>query len=652
MNFKDVLKNNPFTVTIIFLSTLISGITFIYSKPLAFAELALILLFVVFALKWISNSAERKKDFFNSIEEYLAETGEAGKFNSNFPFPLVLSDKEGNIQWFNKSFGDIIDSFGDNYSDNIKTLIPDFSELILSNVKHTEIATECSQYSVISSSVNDNLSAFYFIDDTELKNIRTNFNLTRPVAILINVDSLEHTEDTFAHADYYAVVSDVEREITKWLVENNCIFRKFADGKFIAATESSNLDLMIKDNFNILDKIRLYRYGSQEVDITLSVGIGKEKTFTECEISARQALDMARGRGGDQVVLKINNNYEFFGGVTSRKEKRGKIKSRIIATALSEYIENSSSVFVMGHAYSDFDAIGAAVGLCSIAKSCSKPSYIIINKQLSLALPLVEMLEKLDKNIKFVSQSEAMEIFNNESLLIIADTMREKLVEAPEILKRAKNIILIDHHRKTVDYIDSAVLEFHEPYASSACEMVTELIQYSPSKTKLSSYEAEALLAGIILDTKNYTLRVGVRTFEAAAYLKDCKADTVNVKKLFASSVEDNVSVNRLIAGAQFYDRYAIAVADSFISRLVSSKTADEMLNISGVDASFVVSCNDDTTFISSRSLGKINVQLIMEALGGGGHQSMAACQIKGTDIENAVTTLKNAINDYFIKNS
>ncbi len=654
MNFKDLLKNNPFTVIMIVISTLISGITFIFSKTIAVIELAVLLIFVVCALKWITQTAERKKAMLHSIEKSITEAGEAGEFVSSFPFPLLLIRNSGEIEWFNTAFDEIISFSSASFDNNAFTFIPDSKKLIYDkDCSSFEYISENKQFTVYSSPVDEDLTALYFVDDSALKDIRTEFNLTRPVVLLINVDSLEQTEDSFDHADYYTVVSEVEREITKWVVENKCIFRKFADGKFMAITESSNFDNMLNNNFSILDKIRVYRFGNQELDITLSMGIGKDKTFSESENSARQALDMARGRGGDQVVIKNGENYEFFGGISSRKEKRGKIKSRILSSSLCEYIDKSSAVFIMGHAYSDFDAIGAAVGISVIAKAHSKNAYIVLNRKTSLAMPLVSHIEKENCGITFISPDKASEIITLDSLLVIVDTMRSQLVEAPALLEVAKNIVLVDHHRKPVDYIDRATLEFHEPYASSTCEMVTELIQYVPGGAKLTACEAEALLAGIILDTKNYTLRVGVRTFEAAAFLKDCKSDTVKVKKLFAGSVEENIGVSKIISSAVFYDNFAIAVApsDQKVTRLISSKAADELLNIEGVDASFVISSFSNSLNISARSLGVVNVQLIMEEFGGGGHQSMAACQIQGGQIADVVEKLKNVLAQYNIKN-
>ena len=654
MNFKDIIKNNPFTVAIILLATLISGVTFIFSHILAIAELLIVIIFSVFALKWIRNESARKKEMLRSFESFLKENGDVSDSVTSFPFPFLLTDNDGSIQWFNSRFHELLDGESLKDGDFIESFIPDCKKIIEKNdFTVFDIKAGAKQYTVHPARIDENVISIYFVEDTALKEIREEYYVSRPVVLIVNIDSLEQTEDVLAHADYYSVVSDIEKEITKWLFDSHCVFRKFADGKFLALTEDRYFDQIIKNKFSVLDKVRLYRFGDSEMDITLSIGVGKEDNFASCEASARQALDLARGRGGDQAVVKIGDKYDFFGGTTGRKEKRGKIKSRIVSVALNEYIEKSSTVFVMGHSYSDFDAIGAAVGICSIAKACSKRAYIVVNKKTTLAMPLINRLENDTAKISFISPEKAEELFSDNALLVVTDTMRSHLVEAPSLLAKAKSIVLVDHHRKTVDHIDSAVLEFHEPYASSACEMVTELIQYSPSKAKLTAFEAEALLAGIILDTKNYTLRVGVRTFEAAAYLKDCKADTVEVKQLFAGSVDENINVSRLVSNAEFFDRYAIAVSDDSVNvtRLVSSKAADELLNIAGVDASFVLYINNDNVCISARSLGKINVQLIMEKFGGGGHQSMAACQLSDITVEDAVDKLKVVIKEYFNDN-
>ena len=451
------------------------------------------------------------------------------------------------------------------------------------------------------------------------------------------------------HEDYYSMNSDLDRMVTKWFAEYDCVFRKFTDGRFFAITESRHLTDMLQSRFSIIDKVRSAHFGPAEADITLSIGVGHSEDLKESEDSAREALDMARGRGGDQVAVKNGDNYEFFGGITSGKEKRGKVKSRVFAGALDEYIGNASDVLVMGHTFSDFDAIGAAAGIVAIVRAKGKNVHVVIDQARTMAGPLVKMLESGSGAISFVSPARAMEIVTPATLLVIVDTMRVKLVEAPALLDLGLKTVIIDHHRMAVDHIEGNTYELLEPHASSACEMVTELVQYSPSKPKLTPNQAQALLAGIMLDTKDYTLRVGVRTFDAASYLKSNKADTVAVRKLFAGSAEDNIQINNVVNAARYYDRYAIAVstAGGPSARLICSKAADELLTIENVDASFVISAFNDSVNISARSLGRINVQLIMEKLGGGGHHSMAAAQIAGVTPKEAEARLQAAIEEY-----
>ncbi len=648
MNYKDILKNNPFTVAMILLATLVSAVTFTYSPVIAVFELVIIIVTSVFALKWLSKVSKRKKEYLDNFEKYLRENDEIGEITAAFPLPFAIVSNNGAIEWFNKSFHAVIDE--NSSCNDIFELIPTAKRFLVdNNFSSFDFINKEKKFTVFPSRMHKDSVILMFVDDSDLKDIRTEYNLSRPAVLIISIDSLEQTEENLDNAGYYSVVSEIERIISKWLFDNNCLFRKTAEGKFFAVTESSNLELLIKDRFSILDRIREYRFNDNEMDITLSIGVGKEKYLFECEASAKEALDLARGRGGDQAAVKIGDKYEFFGGLTGRKEKRGKIKSRNVSSALNEIIENSSDVFICGHSYSDFDAIGACIGISAIVHSCMKKAYIVVNMQTTLAKPLIKYVKKADNGVSFISPQEAEKIFCENSLLVITDTMRSHLVEAQELLKKSTKTVLIDHHRKTPDYIADNILEFHEPYASSACEMVTELVQYAPSKTKLMPAEAEALLSGIILDTKNYTLRVGVRTFEAAAYLKDCKADTVAVKMLFSASPEENVLISKLISSAKFEDNYAVAYSENEpgVSRLITSKTADDLLNIAGVDAAFVVTVVGDTVYVSARSLGKVNVQIIMEKFGGGGHQSMAACQIKDMKPDDVLEELHRYMKEY-----
>lgn len=625
-----------------------------YSVPVGLVELAAVFAVSLLALKWYADTTERKKQDIRALNASLKVGDEIGAQLTGLPIAVLLARANGRIEWFNDIFEGFIPDLEALKENSLAELFPEICRISEEARGNSfEFNGKEKKFTVYTSLVEEGLSAYYFVEDTGLKNIRHRFELTRPVVLLINIDSLEQAEDIMPHEDYYGLNSDIDRLITKWLVENNCVFRKFSDGKFFAITEYCNLTSMIANRFNIIDKVREGHFGCDEVDITLSIGVGHEEDFRSSEDSAREALDMARGRGGDQVALKDGEAYEFFGGISSGKEKRGKVKSRAFAAALDGYIETSSNVLVVGHAYGDFDCIGAAAGIVSIARAKGKNAHIVADRKTSMALPMIEMLENGTGAISFVTPERAKELAGKNTLLVITDTMRKRIVDAPELLSLGLRTVIIDHHRMSVDHIEGNTFEFLEPHASSACEMVTELVQYSPSKPKLTVNQAQALLAGIMLDTKEYTLRVSVRTFEAASYLKYCKADTVAVKKLFAGSASENIQVNNTVNSAVYYDRYAVSVCTEKGSsaRLVASKAADELLSIEGVDASFVICENGGQINISARSLERINVQLIMEALGGGGHHSMAAAQMSDVTIEQTMVKLKDAV-EYYLKNN
>lgn len=648
LKFTDLLKNNPISFIILFCAVAVSGITFFYSRPVGFLELAVVAVLSTAQIFWINNTVRRKDEEVRLLNSVLTERGDAGSELRNFPFPIVIVNQNGKIEWYNNLFQKVISCYPAYDGMNISSVLPAFDIAGAESEGYSfEAESSKLKFTVYSSALDDGLIALYFVDDTVLKETRQLFRLTRPAVLLINIDSLEQAEDELEHEDYFALNAEVDRMITKWLVEHNCFFRKFTDGKFAAVTEKVNLEKMIAERFDILDKVRDYHFLPEETDITLSIGVGSEKTFRECEIDAREALDMARGRGGDQAALSENGDYRFFGGLKTGKEKRGKIKSRSFSAALDELIQNSSDVLIMGHSYGDFDCVGAAVGVAAMARARDKVVHIVVNKKRSLASNLIDMVETEQRGL-FITPEKACEKADDNTLLVITDTMRADIVECRELLDKKLKTVIIDHHRMIVDHISGATLVFLEPNVSSACEMVTELVQYSPSKTKLSQIEAQALLAGIMLDTKDYTLRAGVRTFQAAAYLRDCKADPVTVRKLFAGTAEENAEVGALVASAEMFGACAIAVTEQKDGavRLICSKAADELLTISGVDASFVIYPLGDKVSVSARSYGRINVQLIMEKLGGGGHLSMAAAQLS-CSISEAKDKLLNAIGEY-----
>ena len=654
MNIGKIIKSNPFALIALLMAAVVSGITLMYSFMLGLVELICVVFVAVVAGNWYSHSLKRKVEQVRDLSASL-QTGDPADSAAveAFPLPVVLIAKDGEMIWFNALFQALLADFSQLKNNNIFSVIP-FEETALaeSRLDSFEAKGDKGRYTVYPSAQKDELYALYFTDDTVLKEIRTKYNLSRPAVLLINVDSLEQAEDLMPHEDYYALCSEIDRLISKWFVENDCVFRKFTDGRFFAITEYKNLKSMIEKRFSIIDKIRSSHLGPDEADVTLSIGVGHSRDIKDCEDDAREALDMARGRGGDQVAIKTGDSYEFFGGISSGKEKRGKIKLRVFAAALDEYIANSSNVLIMGHSYSDFDCIGAAGGVVAIARAKGKNAHVVVNRHKSMAVSLIQMLETGSGAVSFITPEKAIAEAEPNTLLIIVDTMRVKLVEEPRLLEMGMKTVVIDHHRMAVDHIEGNTYELLEPHASSACEMVTELVQYSPAKPKLTPKQAQGLLAGIMLDTKDYTLRVGVRTFDAASYLRSCKADTVAVRKLFAGTAEDNIQVNNIVNSAVYFDRYAIAVSSvtGASARLICSKAADELLSIENVDASFVISSyGPDMVNISARSLAQINVQLIMEKLGGGGHHSMAAAQLTDISTQDAFTLLKKTIDEYLM---
>ena len=358
---------------------------------------------------------------------------------------------------------------------------------------------------------------------------------------------------------------------------------------------------------------------------------------------------MSQSRGGDQATVNTDGSLEFFGGTVTGSTKRSKVKARIIAQAFADHIENADNVLVMGHCFSDLDSVGSAVGVYAFVSAMNKPCNIVVHKNTSMAKALIESLE--DKALKgvFVDGRKAMGLASNKTLLVVVDTHRPSTLDHPDLLKKVENIIVIDHHRRTADYINPTILYYDEPNASSACELVTELIQYSPTKIKLNSLCADALLSGIMLDTRNFILSTGARTFEACAYLKTNGADTVAVQQLFANSFDSYKQKNEIVSTAVVYKDAAVAIATEHSKqmRIIASQVANELLSVSGVKSSYVLFEEDGQINISARSLGEQNVQVIMESLGGGGHLTMAATQLKGISMTDAVKKLENAIDEF-----
>ena len=495
---------------------------------------------------------------------------------------------------------------------------------------------------------------FYYLDNTVLRQTEIEYYDSRPYAVLIELDNLDDSRSDFRDSERTEIKSQIEAALDNWSESFDSVLKKISDDRYLVVTEKKNFTRMVEDRFSVLETVRNFEFKGKKTGATLSVGVSSGDTIRKCEKGARKSLEMALGRGGDQVAIRTKDGYDYIGGVSKSAEKRTKVKSRVVGSALSELIRSSSNVIIMGHSYTDLDAVGAAAGVACAVQSFGIPVYIATDKKKSLAARLIEKLEGEGMKDVIVGQDKALDVLDKKSLLIVVDTHIESFVEFPKLYEKAETRVIIDHHRRAVTDIESAVIFHHDPGASSACEMVTELLQYMNTEINITKTVAEALLAGIMLDTKDFVIGTGVRTFEAAAFLKDKNADTVSVKKLFANSLETNKLRTKVISEAESFMRCAISVAD-FSSpdiRIICAQAADELLKVNDIKASFVMFESNDMVYISARSFGEVNVQLIMESLGGGGHQTMAACQLKGCKIITAKEKLERAIKDYYEKNS
>lgn len=659
MKLKTLLRNFPVFAAAVVLALLFVIITFFTaSKWLAIVELIILLAVVALTFAYFDVFNARKQKLLSHISSNLDFIG--GKASNNFPLPIAVCKNDGEIIWYNNLFEkSVIGSNPTGYSELTAT----FNEMGMDTIINASetgviIDTDDKNFKVYSHNAkkgSEDVVVLYFVDVTKYLKIADEYVKSRPSILIMTIDNMAEIQQDYRESDCAAIRNGVEKLIETWVKDYKCFISKFGDSKFFVVVEKRELDDMVERRFDLLDSVREYTYDDKFVGVTLSIGVGMGSTLPDCEKNAKLALDMALGRGGDQAVVKNKDDYEFFGGISKSVESTTKVKSRTVAAALTELIRGCDNLIVMGHRFPDFDAIGAAIGVAKIAQAFDKPAYIATNRDNSMAKNLLDKADEvmpglvvtIDEAKKKMSQSK-------KNLLVVVDTHITKFVESEELLEKARMVVVIDHHRKAVDYIKDAVIFFHDPSASSACEMVTELTEYIPAITQIGSFTADALMSGIMLDTKNFILRAGTKTFEAAAYLKGQGAETVRVKKLFSNDIDNYHTKNKIISGARKYKNCAIAINGEKTEeiRMVSSQAADELLNISGVDASFVVFEMDGMVCISARSLGNVNVQIIMEYFGGGGHQTMAAVQLKDTDIEKTAEKLLESIDRYNEENS
>lgn len=494
------------------------------------------------------------------------------------------------------------------------------------------------------------LATTYWMDVTDTEEMRRTLELTRPVVAILMVDNYEDLMKATPEGKRSAVRAMLEEKLSQWSAGSEGMMLKYDRDRYLFVFEEKSFSDFAAKRFDVLDAVREVVAG-EGVAATLSIGVGRDAdSFEALFKNASVALEMALSRGGDQAVVKDKLNFEFYGGRSKATEKRTKVKSRVMANALAELIDEAKQVYVMGHSYADMDALGAAAGVCAIVRKRGKKCRIVIDTENNAAHPMLRRLQALPEyQGAFLSGDDAFLRVQPETLLVVVDTNRPGSVESEPLLDACNRVAVIDHHRRGSSYIDKMALNYHEPYASSASELVTELLQYLIEPGDLLKAESEALLAGIVLDTKNFANRTGGRTFEAAAYLRRAGADTADVQRMFQSDLQSMISRYDIIRRAELYHGdIAIAALDQECDRVIAAKAADEMLTLQGVRASFVLYRKDDGIYISARSLGEINVQVLVETLGGGGNSTTAGGQCSGMTVAEAKTTLLRAIDKYF----
>ena len=610
----------------------------------------------------IRSNYTRKKEITKYIENLTFNIDTATKDTLlNFPMPLVVIELDGTIIWYNSSFRSIFegeDLLERAISSLVEDLHPDNLVGGVSNISK-EVQINNRHYNVLGNfvKVDDKVDAdgyilmLYLIDNTELRDIKKRYDDEKPAVGLVIIDNYDEVMQSMEDPNRPQMLAEIERKISQWMSFTGGIIKKFERDKYLLIFEHQYLKEFEEKKFDVLDTVKEINLGNK-IPVTLSLGFGiNGDSLVESFHFAAASIDIALGRGGDQVVLKNRDSFSFFGGKTRELEKRTRVKARVIAYALRELVDQSPMVMIMGHENGDIDSLGASIGLYRIVKNRGKDAYIVLNNSNATIDTLVHKLSKNPEyDDMFISCSEAVERITRKTLLIVVDTHKPGFTECPELLKYTEQIVVIDHHRKGTDFIQDAVLTYQETYASSTCEMVTEILQYVEEKVKLRPLEAEALYAGIVVDTKNFTFKTGVRTFEAASFLRRHGVDTITVKQLFQNDLQTYTTISNIVKDAEIInENIAISICppNTKNAQLIAAQAADQLLSLSGLIAAFVLCSVNNEIAISGRSLGEMNVQVILEKLGGGGHLTVAGAQLQGVSIEEAREKLKKVIVEY-----
>ncbi|MBZ4662546.1 MAG: phosphoesterase RecJ domain protein [Caloramator sp.] len=645
----------PNTKLYMFFIAVLLALLMFYNYPIGIIGLVFYAYLIYYNLKI---NKIRSQEFSKFVETLSADIDIAGKNTlSKIPIPLVIVDSSGKILWANSLF--YMNTKINLYGKDIRDFIGNFdSSLILKNKEHffEKVIIKDKIFNVLVSPVEAEkerdryIFLLYFIDYTNYYTLYDMYNEKKSIVALLEVDNFDEVIKSTEDINRPTLLAEIDNRINAFAYSIDALIRKYDNYKYILVFENHHFDTLVENKFDILDKIREIDVGNK-IPVTLSIGLGRNgETIAKTHQFAVAAKDLALGRGGDQAVVKDGDRLSFYGGKTKEVEKRTRVRARVIAHAISDLIEQTDEVVIMGHEVPDIDCFGASLGMYRGVKLCGKDAYIVLN---TVNSSIEKMMEKVIKsgqyNGVFIKNEIAVQKVMAGALLIIVDVHRRSLLECPELVDYAKNIVIIDHHRKSADFIENTTMSYIEPYASSTCELVTEILQYLKEKPQIEQLELQALMAGIYMDTKNFSFKTGVRTFEAAGFLKKNGADIIEVKKLFMDDLETYRERTKLVANAEINDKIAIAVYDGTVkNHLVIPQAADELLTLEGVEASFVLAKVDNEVIISGRSLGNINVQLILENLGGGGHMTIAGAQLNNVDIEDAKKLLLESIKKYF----
>ena len=588
------------------------------------------------AARWVTGTS-----FENSRTQYsLASLSQ--------PAALLSGDT---VVWYNLPFRDRVLAGGDQLAGRVNKMLPGLDMAQCAGPDGQVLACVSGTWRIHASTVKgegEKVSILILNDETALRRVELEYKASRPGYMIFSVDGYDDVFSDMLDSESARLLERINRTIEAMIARGTGFLRRVANGRYIAVVEERQLEQFAQQGYEVLDKIRALE---PSINLSISIGIGRRApTLHAAQEMAVQALDMAQGRGGDQAAEMTPDGFTFYGGVSHGVEKRSKVRSRIVAEALVELIKAADHVVIMGHRMSDLDAIGSAEGVLRICKICDVPAVIAVKREATLAASLINAFEDAGQEDDFIDPRSALSIITKETLCIVVDTYQVGQVECKEILEKCGKIAVIDHHRKGVGYIENAVLVCHEPYASSASELVTELLQYVGSRDdKPTRIEAEGLLAGIMLDTRNFSLHTGVRTFEAAAALRRYGAETERAWSLFDVSLTEYNAKAGLVAKAQMYKGCAIVLSGELPAeaQVAVPQAANDLLSIEGVQASFVAVQAGSLVKISARSMGQVNVQVVMESLGGGGHQTMAATVLKHTSLEQARVRLNAAIDAY-----